>query len=1237
MNKANRCAQCQAVVSAHSPHGLCPRCLLKRGLDTQTQYSQEGSQAEATAECTPPTPEEMTGLFPDLEILKLLGRGGMGVVYLARQKRLDRLVALKILSPRFSRNAAFAERFAREARAMAMLNHPHVVAVYDFGEVDGLYYFLMEFVDGLNLRQLLDSGKLASEEALAIVPQICDALQYAHDHGVVHRDIKPENVLLDKESRVKIADFGIAKLVRGQDAGHETQAWEIQGDVLQEGSSPSHEPLTAAGQVIGTPQYMAPEQIEHPLQVDHRADIYSLGVVFYQMLTGELPTDRFAPPSQKVQIDVRLDKVVLRAMEKEPQLRYQQVSEVKTEVEGIASTNHASDESASSPSRIGQPKTSMCYVSSPEHLRSFRGRFVHIYKGKGELQLDNESLRFHSDWPMIVISLSSIRKIAQGDYPFSAKPLPIHYIEVTFEEHGLQRTLLFTPVLREVIFPQEANRYVAEWLSALQETIQAKTGRTLSMEHSQVSQDRLWFVKTFLLTIVTFTVVFSMIPLILKQRLPNRLSEWLLGPIVAAVLMVVFVAMRWLRHRSVVTSRNSDSLAPDKVDADLCRDTPMPAAATKEDKTTWRSPDSGWGWLIGKMSGITFTSRLAYRFANLSALGFLGSLGFIPAHGWGHCFGFFGFFGLIGIAHMIEVFARPNLRMAKIVTMVTAIGMAIAVFVSFFLAYFNGMPPRQQRPADRTAIADTLEEFRKTLVVYDLGPDSFNPNQEWKHYDAERLKMYPNKHTWPDVLGHVDTNPDSFKIIRTNSQSDVSSGPNAFMTSLETLIGPQGITTLLFLKGIKDNGMIVVQRCTALVCLGEMEGRLVFVSYATALIKGDMSGSIASQSYLNLVVTGKFTGQIKADSYAMIYLLGGFEGNLKLNTSKVYIAGRTTQADLSSIKGNGKVYLEASDLPPGEHKIGDLSVTVGGTPSPETPSPETPSSETPSSDIQPKGNVQPLDLLQIHVINTLLKEPIDGYYLVECDGNVSLGPSYGRVNVKGLGTKQAEQSILDQLKKTVRNPKVQVTLAKRLRQWRRAVFSKSPYTIEPNDSLSVQAQGTFLNQPIDGQFTVEPKGTVALGPAYGRVKVSGLTLEEAEKAIQKHLDKILNDPEVQVTLPHDFVNSKDIRWQKVRPPQATDKIKPGELLFLNVTNELINQPIQGIYLVEPGGTVALGPAYGRVKVQGLTPEEAEKAIHTKLCTILTDPKVSVTLAGWIDKESDFNRPVSKVDEEKKSF
>jgi tRNA A-37 threonylcarbamoyl transferase component Bud32 len=316
MSEEKRCAQCGAVLAADAPQGLCPACLLKRGFASSTGGGESNSQSART-EYVPPPPAELARYFPELEILELIGRGGMGVVYKARQKRLDRLVALKILPPNVSRDAAFAERFQREAKALARLTHPNIVTVHDFGRTDGLFYFVMEFVDGMNLRQLLDSGKISPKEALAIVPQICDALQFAHDKGVVHRDIKPENILIDKSGVVKIADFGLAKLV-GLEAKDLT--------------------ITSARDVIGTPHYMAPEQIEHPQDVDHRADIYALGVVFYQMLTGELPIGRFAPPSRKVQIDVRLDEVVLRALEKEPEHRYQHASDVKTQVETIATT-----------------------------------------------------------------------------------------------------------------------------------------------------------------------------------------------------------------------------------------------------------------------------------------------------------------------------------------------------------------------------------------------------------------------------------------------------------------------------------------------------------------------------------------------------------------------------------------------------------------------------------------------------------------------------------------------------------------------------------------------------------------------------------------------------------------------------------------------------------------------------------------------------------------------------------
>jgi len=278
----------------------------------------------------PPTPAELARHFPQLEILECLGRGGMGVVYKARQPQLDRMVALKILAPERVTDARFADRFLREARALAKLNHPNIVTIHDFGQTGGYFYLLMELVDGVNLRELLRGERIAPREALAIVPAICEALQYAHDRGIIHRDIKPENILLDKEGKVKIADFGIARMLRDpatDETGAETTAAAGPG-------------LTAES-VLGTPKYMAPEQMDKPGEADHRADIYSLGVVFYEMLTGELPGKNLEPPSRKVYIDVRLDEIVLRALEKKPELRYQQASALRNQVETIV-TNPAS-------------------------------------------------------------------------------------------------------------------------------------------------------------------------------------------------------------------------------------------------------------------------------------------------------------------------------------------------------------------------------------------------------------------------------------------------------------------------------------------------------------------------------------------------------------------------------------------------------------------------------------------------------------------------------------------------------------------------------------------------------------------------------------------------------------------------------------------------------------------------------------------------------------------------------
>jgi tRNA A-37 threonylcarbamoyl transferase component Bud32 len=292
------CPTCGAALPGDAPEALCPRCLLRVALE---------SSPSPRGHFVAPSTRDLAPHFPQLEILGLIGHGGMGAVYKARQTKLDRLVALKILPHEAGDDPAFAERFVREARALARLQHPHIVTVHDFGEAGGFYYLVMEFVDGSNLRQVMKDGRVAPDRALAVLIDLCEALSYAHQNDVVHRDLKPENVLIDRRGQVKLADFGLAKLVN---------------------PDPAALTLTEIHQAVGTPHYMAPEQLERPAEVDRRADIYSLGVVAYEMLTGELPLGRFDPPSKRSGVHRTLDDVVMKALERDPARRYQSADEM---------------------------------------------------------------------------------------------------------------------------------------------------------------------------------------------------------------------------------------------------------------------------------------------------------------------------------------------------------------------------------------------------------------------------------------------------------------------------------------------------------------------------------------------------------------------------------------------------------------------------------------------------------------------------------------------------------------------------------------------------------------------------------------------------------------------------------------------------------------------------------------------------------------------------------------------
>lgn len=308
VTEAPTCPSCSRRIPTGAPGGLCPVCMLKAGI--------EAPQPEVrSSPC--PTPEELSQLLPSYHVEKLARRGGMGLVYRALHRRLNRPVAIKLLLPELSQDPAFTDRFEREARSLAVLNAPFIVSVHDFGRAGPFHYIIMDWVD-FSLRERLGE-RLAPEAALRLLVRVCEALEYAHGRGIIHRDIKPENVLIDDRGNPRLADFGLARLV-----------------VANAGAQ------TGTRGLMGTYQYMAPEQ--HSGQVaptDVRSDVYSVGVVLYEALTGQLPLGKFPAPSA-FGLDTRFDALVDRCLQPRPEHRFQNISELRGALERALSARATS-------------------------------------------------------------------------------------------------------------------------------------------------------------------------------------------------------------------------------------------------------------------------------------------------------------------------------------------------------------------------------------------------------------------------------------------------------------------------------------------------------------------------------------------------------------------------------------------------------------------------------------------------------------------------------------------------------------------------------------------------------------------------------------------------------------------------------------------------------------------------------------------------------------------------------
>lgn len=263
-----------------------------------------------------PEPADLAPLFPGYEIHNLIATGGMGAVYCAVQKSLDRTVALKILPRELSKDAAFCAGFEAEAKAMARLNHPNLIGVYDFGEVQGMLYIIMEFVPGKSVYHSAYGKTIDPREVIRLVTGICNGLAHAHENGIIHRDIKPSNILLDLNAQPKIGDFGLASPI---------------GRKIEEGD-----------EIFGTPHYTAPEVVNSPHSVDYRADIFSVGVLLHELLTGKLPAEDQRPASVIVRCDPRFDAIIRKATQALPAARYSNAKEMAKDLQAIASSNISS-------------------------------------------------------------------------------------------------------------------------------------------------------------------------------------------------------------------------------------------------------------------------------------------------------------------------------------------------------------------------------------------------------------------------------------------------------------------------------------------------------------------------------------------------------------------------------------------------------------------------------------------------------------------------------------------------------------------------------------------------------------------------------------------------------------------------------------------------------------------------------------------------------------------------------
>ena len=314
------CLALQSELSQQSNQRSLADILLSNGYVTQTQLARARTTADE---------QRVMQQIPGYQIISKLGAGAMATVFKARQLSLDRIVAIKVLPKRLSENKEFVDRFYMEGKAAARLNHPNIVGAFDVGEAGGYHYFVMEYVEGQTVFDHIAEGNPYSEkDAINIVIQICKALVHAHENGLIHRDVKPKNIMITPSGVAKLADMGLAREKDDQEAAQ-----------------------AEAGKAYGTPYYISPEQIRGELNIDFRADIYSIGATFYHMITGRVPfegaspavvmhkhlKEELVPPDHIIStISSGTSEIIEVAMAKDPKNRYASTQDMLSDLEAVA-------------------------------------------------------------------------------------------------------------------------------------------------------------------------------------------------------------------------------------------------------------------------------------------------------------------------------------------------------------------------------------------------------------------------------------------------------------------------------------------------------------------------------------------------------------------------------------------------------------------------------------------------------------------------------------------------------------------------------------------------------------------------------------------------------------------------------------------------------------------------------------------------------------------------------------